>query len=85
MAGLIDIGVLVVPSRALYPQLTDRIGHWEELTPYMAYWHQVGRLVERGLLAVTVVEHDELSDDPSVPFISQGTDGRSAEGASKLL
>jgi hypothetical protein len=85
MAGLIDIGVLVVPSRALYPHLTDRIGNWEELTPYMAYWHQVGRLVERGLLAVTVVEHDELTEDPLVPFIVQGPDGRSAEGASKLL
>jgi hypothetical protein len=34
---------------------------------------------------VTVVEHDKLTDDPAVPFISQGTDGRSAEGASKLL
>jgi hypothetical protein len=85
MAGLIDIGVLVVPSRALYPHLTDRIGNWEELTPYMAYWHQVGKLVERGLLAVTVIEHDSVTDDPNVPFILQGADGRSAEGASKLL
>lgn len=85
MAGLIDIGVLIVPSRALYPHLTDRIGNWEELSPYMGYWHQVGGLVERGLLAVTVVEHDELTDNPAVPFIVQGPDGRSAEGASKLL
>lgn len=85
MAGLIDIGVLVVPSRALYPHLTDRIGNWEELTPYVAYWHQVGTLVEHGLLAVTVVEHDELTDDPAVPYLVQGPDGRSAEAASKLL
>ena len=41
--------------------------------------------VKRGLLAVTVVEHDELTDDAAVPFISQGSDGRSAEGAGKLL
>ncbi len=41
--------------------------------------------MERALLAVTVVEHDELTDDPAIPFIKQGSDGRSAEGAAKLL
>jgi hypothetical protein len=85
LAGLIDIGVVILPSRQLYPHLTDRIGNWEELSPYLALWHHVGQSVKRGLLAVTVVEHDELTDDPAVPFISQGVDGRSAEGASKLL
>ncbi|HOX58235.1 MAG TPA: hypothetical protein P5205_19220 [Candidatus Paceibacterota bacterium] len=85
LAGLIDIGVVILPSRQLYPHLTDRIGNWEELSPYLALWHHVGNSVKRGLLAVTVVEHDELTDDAGVPFISQGTDGRSAEGASKLL
>jgi hypothetical protein len=85
LAGLIDIGVVILPSRQLYPHLTDRIGNWEELSPYLALWHHVGNSVKRGLLAVTVVEHDELTDDAAVPFISQGTDGRSAEGASKLL
>lgn len=85
LADLIDIGVVILPSRQLYPHLTDRIGNWEELSPYLALWHHVGQSVKRGLLAVTVVEHDELTDDPTVPFISQGVDGRSAEGASKLL
>jgi len=85
LAGLIDIGVVVLPSRQLYPHLTDRIGNWEELCPYLALWHHFGRGVKRGLLALTVVEHDELTDDPSVPFVSQGVDGRSAEGAAKLL
>jgi hypothetical protein len=85
LADLIDIGVVILPSRQLYPHLTDRIGNWEELSPYLALWHHVGQSVKRGLLAVTVVEHDELTDDPTVPFIAQGADGRSAEGASKLL
>jgi hypothetical protein len=85
LADLIDIGVVILPSQALYRHLTDRIGNWEELSPYLALWHNVGHSVKRGLLAVTVVEHDELTEDPRVPFISQGSDGRSAEGAGKLL
>ena len=85
MAGLIDIGVVILPSRRLYPHLTDRIGNWQELSPYLALWHRTGQSVKRGLLAVTVVEHDELTDNPTVPFISQGIDGRSAEAAAKLL
>jgi hypothetical protein len=85
LAGLIDIGVVILPSQQLYRHLTDRIGNWEELSPYLPLWHHVGQSIKRGLLAVTVVEHDELADDPAVPFISQGSDGRSAEGAGKLL
>jgi hypothetical protein len=85
LAGLIDIGVVILPSQRLYRHLTDRIGNWEELSPYLPLWHHVGQSVKRGLLALTVVEHDELTDDSAVPFISQGSDGRSAEGASKLL
>lgn len=85
MAGLIDFGVVVLPSRHLYAHLTDRIGNWMELSPYLPFWSRAGQMVNRGLLAVTVVEHDELTDDPSIPYITQGADGRSAEGASKLL
>ncbi|MDP1591231.1 MAG: hypothetical protein Q8M07_25985 [Prosthecobacter sp.] len=85
MAGLIDIGVVVLPSRELYAHLTDRIGNWMELSPYLPLWHQFGQGVQRGMLAVTVVEHDELTTDTSIPYIGQGTDGRSAEGATKLL
>lgn len=85
LAGLIEIGIIILPSRQLYPHLTDRIGNWEELSSYMTLWHSIGSGVQRGLLAVTVVEHDELTDDPSIPFIAQGSGGRSAEGAAKLL
>ena len=85
LAGLITMGVLVLPSRLLYSHLTDRIGNWMELSPYLPLWCRMGREMEQGLLAVTVVEHDELTDDPAIPFISQRKDGRSAEGAAKLL
>jgi hypothetical protein len=56
-----------------------------ELSPYLPFWNSVGQTIKRGLLAVVVVEQDELSDDPAIPYISQGADGRSAEGAAKLL
>lgn len=83
MTSQIDVGVLIVPSRALYPHLTDRIGNWMELSPYLHFWKKIGSFVSKGLLAVTVVEHDELTDDPSVPYIGQGKAGRSAEGKAK--
>jgi hypothetical protein len=85
IAGLTDAGVLIVPSRVLYPHLTDRIGNWLELCPYLSFWHAVGmKTLKKGLLAVTVVEHDELVTDASVPYINQGVDGRSAEGRAKV-
>lgn len=84
MAELIDIGVLIIPSRQLYPHLTDRIGNWMELSPYLPLWHQLGTQLKRGLLAITIVEHDELTDDKRIPYIPQGIAGRSAEGAARL-
>ncbi|BAU43777.1 Type-2 restriction enzyme BamHI [Leptolyngbya sp. O-77] len=64
--------VLVLPSRKLYPYLTDRIGNYEELEPYFDVWRAV-RLGE-GFLAIFVIEHDQI--DSSVPMITKGTDGR---------
>ena len=83
MTSQIQIGVLIVPSRAMYPHLTYRIGNWMELSPYLHFWKKAGEFVKKGLLAVTVVEQDELTDDPSIPYIGQGKDGRSAEGKAK--
>jgi len=79
MAGQMDVGVLIVPSRAMYEHLTDRVGNWNELAPYLPYWNRVGAaLVKKGLLAVTVVEHDRLTEDTSVPYISTKDDGGAA-------
>ena len=86
MGDLADAGVLIVPSRALYPHLTDRIGNWKELCPYLAFWQAAGNnpMMRKGLLAITVVEHDEIVRDDSIPYIKQRIDGRSAEGRAKI-
>jgi hypothetical protein len=72
MYGLMTGGVLVLPSRELYRHLTDRIGNFEELRPYLPLWRRVEG-IESGLLAIFVVEHDGLS--PTVLLIPKGTDG----------
>ncbi|MBW4681295.1 MAG: restriction endonuclease [Microcoleus vaginatus WJT46-NPBG5] len=63
---------LVIPSRKLYPYLTDRIGNYEELEPYFDVWRAI-KIVE-GFLAIFVIEHDAV--DSSVPTMTKGTDGR---------
>ena len=75
----IDVGVLIVPSRDLYAHMTDRIGNIAELSPYLAFWEKMKHGVTRGLLAVTVVEHDELTDDASFEHLYMGMDGRAQQ------
>ncbi len=65
-------GVLIIPSRAMYYYLTDRIGNYAEIQPYFRMWQTLK--VEEGVLAVIEIEHDALSVD--VPHITKGTDGR---------
>lgn len=83
MRQQIHAGVLVVPSRALYDHLTDRVGNIDELSGYLAMWEALKIKVRRGLLAISVVEHDALSDDQSIPYLRVGEDGRSKEGRAK--
>lgn len=71
--GLIAAGVLVVPSRSLYLYLTDRIGNYRELEPYLKLWKSVPCNV--GVLEIVVIEQDAESKD--VRLIPKGTDGRS--------
>ncbi len=66
-------GVLVLPSRAFYRFLTDRIGNFQELEPYFPVWKSLDT-AKKGVLAVIEVEHDRTSSD--VPQIEKGTDGR---------
>jgi len=78
MGGLIDAGVLVVPSFKLYPHLTDRIGNIRELQPYFYFWNRFGTLVKRGLLTVVEVEHDVLQKSVDQrEFVPTGSDGNS--------
>jgi hypothetical protein len=79
----IQAGVLILPSRSLYEHLTDRIGNIGELSPYLGMWKSMGETVERGLLAIAVVEHDELTDDQNFPYLKVGKDGRAVEGKRK--
>jgi hypothetical protein len=83
MGDVADAAVLVVPSWYLYPHLTDRIGNIRELQPYFYLWSQLGGLVNRGLLAVVEVEHDELfKSTDEREFLLLGTDGRSRKSRS---
>lgn len=34
-------GVLVVPTRKFYQYLTDRVGNWNELVPYLDLWRSI--------------------------------------------
>lgn len=65
-------GVLIVPTRDFYKFLTDRVGNFAEIEPYLRLWKSIP--VERGVLEIIVVEHDATSD--KVPKIPKGTDGR---------
>lgn len=73
--GLFIGGVLVVPTRAMYKYLTDRVGNFEELQPYFRFWSSYP--VREGLLAVIAIEQDGVSLD--VPRIPKGTDGRALQ------
>jgi hypothetical protein len=79
----LQAGVLILPSRNLYEHLTERIGNIGELSPYLGMWKGMGEAVEHGMLALAVVEHDELTDDPEFPYLKVGEDGRAVEGRSK--
>jgi Restriction endonuclease BamHI len=70
--GTLHGGFLVVPMRATQRYLTDRVGNFEELAPYFAFWQRYP--VPDGALRIYGVEHDAL--DSSVPHIPKGTDGR---------
>ena len=83
-AGILDAGVLIVPSRNLYEHLTDRIGNIGELSGYLSMWEGLKTTVKHGLLAITVVEHDEIGTDPNIPYLPVGKDGRAIEGLSKV-
>lgn len=68
-------GILVVPSRNLYQYLTDRIGNFDELEPYLDLWQSIR--VKEGILGIIVVEHD--AENIKVPRIPKGKDGRAVK------
>lgn len=70
--GVIAAGTLVVPSRKLYVYLTDRIGNYKELEPYLKLWKSVP--CKRGVLEIVVIEQD--AESFRVPKIPKTTAGR---------
>jgi hypothetical protein len=68
-------GVLILPTRAMYKYLTDRVGNFPELEPYFPLWQALK--TEEGLLEVIAIEHDGVSQ--TVPRIPKGTDGRALQ------
>ena len=72
LEGLLIGGALILPTRAMYKYLTDRVGNFPEIEPYFPLWKALP--VEEGLLAVVAIEQDAVSK--SVPRIMKGTDGR---------
>ncbi|MEH1916386.1 restriction endonuclease [Nostoc sp.] len=61
LRGIFLGAALVLPSRKLYPYLTDRIGNYEELEPYFDVWRAVQ--IQEGFLAIFVIEHDRLDSN----------------------
>ena len=72
LKGKLASGTLIVPSRKMYNFLTDRVGNFDELEPYLELWRSIP--CADGVLEIVEVEHDAESFD--VPRIPKGTDGR---------
>ncbi|MCI2257229.1 hypothetical protein L2D08_23235 [Domibacillus sp. PGB-M46] len=69
--GYITAGILIVPTKRMYPYLTDRIGNYEELKPYFTLWQSLK--IDKGFLEIIPIEHDGLHDD--APILKKGKDG----------
>ena len=75
MKGLLAAGILVVPSASFAQYLTDRVGNYRELIPYLDLWRAIP--CKTGVLEIVVIEHDGTSTD--VERISKSTAGRALE------
>ena len=72
LIGKLIGGILILPTRNMYRYLTDRVGNFAEIEPYLNLWKSLN--IEEGVLGIIKVEHDGVSKD--VPRIPKGTDGR---------
>lgn len=76
MRGMASGGVLILPSRDMYPHLTDRVGNAGEIQGYIDLWKKADNLSDKPYyFAFVVIEQDELSD--TVPYFAAGKDGNS--------
>lgn len=70
----LDLGVHVLPSRAFYNFLTDRVGNISELAPYLDVFSKI-QVPKGKSLVIFVVEHD--SESNKAKLIPKGLDGMS--------
>lgn len=75
LKGILVSGTLVVPSRDMYRYLTDRVGNFPELEPYLDLWRSIP--CREGVFEIVVIEHDAVSTD--VPRIPKGISGRALQ------
>ena len=67
-------GVVILPSAGMYAHLTDRIGNFHEMEPYIDLYRQLDSLsVEPYFLGYIVIEQDGLSS--TIPYLSGRNDG----------
>lgn len=64
-------GILILPVKNLAKYLTDRIGNYEEISPYFIMYQNLK--IDNGLLGIISVDYDILSE--SSPLIPKGQDG----------
>jgi hypothetical protein len=72
MRGKLIGGILILPTRNLYSYLTDRVGNFAEIEPYLDLWKSLN--IKTGFLGIITVEQDKVSKN--VPRIPKGTNGR---------
>lgn len=77
----VDLGVHVLPSRAFYEYLTDRVGNIRELLPYLSVFGKIDLEDKKKTLIILVVEYDKL--DEKVKLIPKGLDGMSLKRRAK--
>lgn len=72
LKGVLIGGALILPSKSMYKYLTDRIGNYPEIEPYMPLWKLLPFI--EGSIFIIIVEHDGVLEN--IPRIPKGTDGR---------
>lgn len=70
----LDLGVHILPSRAFYRFLTDRVGNITELLPYLEIFGRI-QIEQKKTLIILVIEHDSV--DEKALLIPKGLDGMS--------
>ncbi|CAM4447889.1 PDDEXK family nuclease [Paenibacillus tarimensis] len=81
--GVLEGGILVLPSRNMYQYLTQRTGNFKELEPYFPVWDKLAESMESGILLIIEIEHDGVSEH--IPPLPKGKDGRAREASAKRM